>query len=1094
LVSECTEEKDTDRIKSNAEKFKKKVKVATAKAAVSTEMNKQMNNQIKIEVINTDCQGYALIDTGSDTSFISECMCKKLYNMGIATHEDDKVIELANGQHHSLSKYMNLMVCTVESKPKTIKMKCYVMKMKWDFIMDGWTAETAGLVELHGESACDSRGYINKVCMWPTDIADTEDGNSNTNSADIPDMDEVKEDISSRIADGDMKREISNLINQYIHVFDGDMTKPAKVKEFSIKIEKDATVPYQPPRALSSPMEKMVREEIQQLLELNIIRPSNSRYVSPIVMVISKNGKRRMCVDYREVNMRTIPLRYPVRNSRAILERVLGSTIFASIDLQKGYHQIAMAEDSIPFTAFNVPWNTYEYIRLPFGVRNGPSFFQQVMDDVLGGLLHHGVEVFIDDILVHGKTEAEFLEILEKVLVRLSEYNLKAKVSKSLFGFSDIEYIGYHIDGEGFTVTAKHKDAIADMEVPKTKKDVRSMNGLFNYFKMFIHRYSWICKPLFQAASGRGPLEWTEECQRAMNQIKDEINKVTKLYFIDYSKDIYLSTDASNKGVGGVLYQKGIPSNRYIVFMSLAFNDTQKNWSTIEQEAFGIYYCITQCERYLLGAKPFKLETDHRNLLWMEKSKQPKIIRWMNRLSEYVYETSHVPGRDNVIADTLSRLPAVAAVDIVRDLHGDMHEWLEEKRYYKIMESVHGGAIGHRSVLQMLKILKESGASWHNMDEDVKEYVKHCVVCQKNSKYSNKKAITAYHIESTEPFQRLCIDTMGPLPMDKCKNKYIIVIIDIFTRYVELFACKNVTAVEAANCLVSIFGRYGIPESILSDKGSQYVNQVIDKLLSICEVKHNTTVPYRHEGNGIVERVNHEVMNHLRNIIYDNNVYDTWSNYLPCVQYVVNTYQHSTIGCTPMQLVYGSKLTEHRGLVRQFRQSSEGDMGEYITELDKSLETISESSRHFREEHQKKLDSSIDKYTMVYNIGDRVLIKCVGIQDKLKPKWEGPYIVVHTTRRTLKVKNANCDKYQDVDVDRVKLFHRGNGEVLSDEQIAAYDKHKYIVESVVEHKGDLKKKNKCVFLIKWQGYDTPTWEPYRNLNNNVVLEDYLKSL
>jgi hypothetical protein len=731
---------------------------------------------------------------------------------------------------------------------------------------------------------------------------------------------------------------------------------------------------------------------------------------------------------------------------------------------------------------------------LPFGVRNGPSAFQNAMDKVFAGKIYAGIEIFVDDILIHSDEVEDFIEKVDFVMTKLVEYRLKANLSKSFFGYTDIDYIGYHIDAEGFEVTKKHQDAIARLEVPTTKSEVRKINGLFNYFRIFIQEFAWICKPLYKAAAGPGPLVWSEACQQAFDSVKRKMSEVCKLFYIDDTLPLYLSTDASKVGVGGVLYQVSGEQVRYIVFVSMAFNETQQNWSVIEQEGFAVYFCIIQCEKYI-GTMHFTLQTDHNNLRWMEKSIVPKMIRWRLRLQEFNFDIEYIKGKHNIIADALSRLPSIAAVAMVDNNMEELEQLVERKEYVKLVHKVHGSAVGHRGAMQTIKMLKDMGLQWEGMKDMVIEVIKGCPSCQKLGKHMNNSNMsTNFHIEASEPFQKVCIDTMGPLDADKDKNQYIVVVIDVFTRYVELFPCKHVTSKEAAECLVKVFGRYGLPEIVVSDNGTQYVNNMMSQLYDMCDIDNKRCTPYRHEGNGIVERVNWEVMQQLQHIIFHKDVKATWSKYLPIVQYIVNSSVHSKICMSPMELVYGGNITRHRGLLKAFKKELRVDYGEYVIDLDRSLQVVTEVARQY---HTQQNDgNNQNEQANKYKVGQEVLMKVRSTRNKLLCNWTGPYIVTGVKRRTLVVKHINNEnKYETVDIESVKPYYPEVGDnVISAERLAAKDNHLYIVETIVSHRGDLEKLKQCAFEVKWDGYEGTTWEPYHNLRNNVALNKYLETV
>ncbi len=1117
LYKDCTKPKDLDMIKRNRNEYFDTLKsqgqymnkdntsdgnkVSNVNMIASENHNTSTGaDVIDVKIINTEIYTTALIDTGARLACINLEMAEKLRKAGIKEIKEEKMVSVPGGKVVAKS-YMNLGLATVGERKKLFEIKAWVLYNQCPIILDLKTVQEVGLVILTGIPATkciEMDEYVSKIALWEESQVISEGGMNIIEPQEqmvntVDDQQDIKNkicyELKTRIQENKHAQDILNILTKYYRVFDGDLSTPAKVENFKIDLVGNPTIKCTP-RPLSHNMEMIVEAEVNKLLDAGIIRRSESHIASPVVMVKKASGEYRMCIDYRMLNLYTTPDRYPVRNTRAVLERLKGSDTFAVIDLFSGYNQIPVEERCIKLTAFTVASGLYEFARLPFGVRNGPAYFQRTMDKIFGSLLYHGLEVFVDDIIIHGKGYKQFNERLEAAMKILEERNLKIKVNKSHFGYNDINYIGYKLDAEGFAITDKHRDGINQLAVPRNKQEVRSINGLFNYFRMFIPKFAIISKPLFKLAGNKSEFKWTDECEASFKELKEAITNIDKLYYVNNDDMLYLQTDASQHGVGGMLYQKGKDCKHYITFLSMSFNEAQKKWSVIEQEAFSVYFDIMQCKRWLEHT-PFVLQTDHRNLLWMEKSTASKIVRWRLALQSFQFTVEHIAGRDNIVADALSRIPMINSIDNDQEHGVDLSDLLDEKQYLEILKRVHGNGIGHKGIPATMKLLKELGLKWHSMEEDVKEYIRNCVECQKLAKHKSNDINTTYHIAAGQPFQTICIDTIGPLPEDKSKNKYIIVVIDVFTRYVEIFPTRSTTALEATDCLIKIFGRYGLPEAIVSDRGSQYVNQIISELLSICCITHCRSVPYRHEGNGIVERVNYEVMNHLRHLIYHRDVKDSWAKQLPVVQYIINTSVHSSIGICPMSLVYGSSVSSHRGILAAFQKAKPVVVSQYLQELDAELCKLADVSHEFQRRVRERQDRGHVEPENMYIRGELVLIKPHDNRSKLEPGWVGPYMITGMKRRTVTVKDLNKDTFKDLDISEVKLFHNPGTDEEANQMIAAKDKGMFIVESIVEHIGDLKRYQKCDFKVKWVGYEETSWEPYQHLRNNIALKDYL---
>ena len=619
--------------------------------------------------------GTVLVDSGADCPLVHPEFARRLMQAGVPPMTAPCSLNMANLTTGKVDQWLCFTIAIRgTSQVFECRINAAISPTVADVVLDNATAQRSGILRLD----------LADTLPEDTPVVDHETYVASVQLAEPPTS--LPESDMPLIAEGPHQAAVQSVVDDFPNLFDGDLTAPANVSPFEIKLTKE-DIPFQPPRRLSPALAQLVRQEIDQLQTLGVIRPSTSPVASPIVMVQYPDGRRRMCVDYRAINSCTQPMRYPVRHARATVERLLGSAIFGKLDLQKGYHQIPLSSETIPLTSFVVPWGQYEYVRLPFGVRNGPAAFQRLMDDILRPLLYHGVEIFLDDILVHAVSIDQFLPLIRQVFERLSAAGLKVKASKSHLGFSSLEYLGYQVDGEGFTVSPRHQNAIMEVSVPKTKSDLRRFNGMVNYFRQHIPQFAWVAHPLFRAAGGRGDLEWTPACQEAFEKIKAMIDEQAKLYYLNYDLPIFLRTDASTIGVGGTLYQQVDGVDRHAAFLSLAFNDTQQRWATIEQEMFAVFYCVLQCSDQLLGHH-FILETDHRNLQWLERATAPKVIRWRLRLQEFDYEIHHIPGRDNIVADTLSRLPAISVVTLA-SADMDLDALAEQGRFEDIVRHIH---------------------------------------------------------------------------------------------------------------------------------------------------------------------------------------------------------------------------------------------------------------------------------------------------------------------------------------------------------------------------------------------------------------------
>jgi hypothetical protein len=383
----------------------------------------------------------------------------------------------------------------------------------------------------------------------------------------------------------------------------------------------------------------------------------------------------------------------------------------------------------------------------------------------------------------------------------------------------------------------------------------------------------------------------------AFDAIKDAISNSLTLHWMNEEDPIILYTDASLLGLGAMLVQDQKGEEVPLMFVSKKFTPTQRNWSTIEQEAFAIFYSILQLQSFLLN-RHFFVKTDHRNLVYLSTSVVPKVIRWRLRLLEYRFTVVHIPGVSNVVADTISRS---FAVDLGAEVQSQSHVVaapVTEKDQQLLIRSMHNELVGHHGIEKTMHILKEAGFGWDGMRQMVKEMISNCLVCQKIKYHAHVPLATWHnHLHGDYPMKAVSIDTLGPLPMDRMGNQYILVILDDFSKFAELFAVASTATIEYVKCLVSHIGLFGLMKQVRTDGGSQFTSTLSSELSQLIGFEHVVIAPYHPQANGLVERKNAEVMKHLRALVLTRKVHAIWSSYLPLVQRILKFTNDATLKC-----------------------------------------------------------------------------------------------------------------------------------------------------------------------------------------------------
>lgn len=437
--------------------------------------------------------------------------------------------------------------------------------------------------------------------------------------------------------------------------------------ECSIRTEDDIPI-YQKSYPYPVAYKQEVDAQISKLLDDGIIRPSRSPWNSPVWIVPKKmdaSGKKkfRLVIDYRKLNQKTVSDKYPMPEISNILDQLGGNRYFTTLDLASGFHQIKMDPRDVEKTAFSVNHGKYEFVRMPFGLKNAPAIFQRAMDDVLREHIGKICYVYMDDVVVFGRTLEEALKNLETILRKLQEANLKVQPDKSEFLMKSVEFLGYVITENGIKPNSKKIETIEKWPEPKTIKELRGFLGLIGYYRRFVKDFAKLTKPLTNLFRG----EKTPDSKRkiTLNQAEKECFQNMKtilssndiLTYPDFSKPFLITTDASNFAIGAVLSQGEIGKDKPIHFASRTLNRAEENYSATEKEMLAIYWALKVFRNYIYGHK-FKILTDHQPLTFSlsPRNANAKLKNWKSYLEEHDYEIVYKPGKSNVVADALSRV------------------------------------------------------------------------------------------------------------------------------------------------------------------------------------------------------------------------------------------------------------------------------------------------------------------------------------------------------------------------------------------------------------------------------------------------------
>ena len=495
-------------------------------------------------------------------------------------------------------------------------------------------------------------------------------------------MEEIRQEMA-KAADPIFQESLQQLFEEFQDVFPEKLPKgvpPDRGAAHRVDLVPGASPSNIPPYKLGPKELDELKTQLQEMLDQGWIRPSSSPYGSPVLFVPKKNGKWRMCIDYRALNKQTIKDRYPIPRVDELLDRLGKAKWFTKIDLASGYHQIKMRESDIEKTALRTRYGSFEFLVMPFGLCNAPATFQRVMNL----MLHEGIDkfvlVFLDDILIYSQTEQEHLDHIRWVFQRLRREKIYGRLAKCEFCKKQVEYLGFDISCDGVKASPDKVKAVLEWPQPETIRDVRSFLGLASFYRRFIRGFSQIARPLTELTKKDGDLTWGAEQRKAFQQLKMALVTAPVLRLPDFDREFIVITDASQVSVGGILTQDFGNGPQPIGYESKKLNATECRYSAYERELLGIIWALGKWRHYLEG-RHFTIKTDHASMrhLPTQASVNRRVWKWLQVLQTYDCDIVHIPGLQNP-ADPLSRRSVGEAEDMMAKVKVEEAEAINKLR------------------------------------------------------------------------------------------------------------------------------------------------------------------------------------------------------------------------------------------------------------------------------------------------------------------------------------------------------------------------------------------------------------------------------
>ena len=741
-----------------------------------------------------------------------------------------------------------------------------------------------------------------------------------------------------------------------------------KLKDVQVKIHvKNGAIPrFFKARPIPYALKEKVENELDRLQHEGIIEPVQfSEWAAPIVPVCKANGQIRICGDYKvTINRSVVEDKYPLPRVNDLYASLAGGETFSKLDLRHAYLQLPLDEGSREYVTINTHKGLFRYTRLPYGISVAPSIFQRALECVLANIPR--VCIFLDDILVTGKTREEHVANLRWVLRRLDEAGLKLNNDKCEFFNQSVVYLGHKIDRDGLHPTDDKVRAIRDAPSPTNVKELRSWLGLLNYYGRFLRNLSTTLAPLHVLLRKETKWCWGNEQASAFEAAKQLLQSDSLLVHFDPDKPLLLACDASPYGVGAVLsHQMEDGSERPIAFASRSLSPAEINYSQLDKEGLSLVFGVTKFHQYLYGMK-FVLITDHRPLIGLFNEQRPippqasgRLQRWALTLAGYAYIIRHRSGNAHGNCDALSRLPLhtphsaktpapAEYVQLIENLNDSpvtsthirtwtqrdpvlsrVHRYLltgwpesdiTTTQYHKVRDelSIHDGCVmrGARIIVPepgratMLKLLHSSHSGVVKMKALARSYIWWPGIDLQMEQLSQQCAQCEENArQPTRAPLRPWLFPQEPwkrVHLDYAgpiENRMILVAVDAYSKWISAMVVRSSTSEVTIEQLRMLFAEHGLPETIVTDNGTCFTSAEFTQFMRQNGIQHITSPAYHPSSNGLAERAVQLVKRGLTKMT-DGSMQTRLARYLRSYRVT----PHGTTGSSPSMLLKGRQL------------------------------------------------------------------------------------------------------------------------------------------------------------------------------------------